>query len=256
MKRPETEDNNAPPAKKGFWGSVYNLLSPYFPDPAPAPKLVQVGRILVTEQEAANITRTIQFLEILYFDTNREALLIQNSSPELKEALAELKKEVPNEQWQAEYQRKEEILDKINAMIIRQKIQSSKEIYSKALICRDSFLTRIPAIVFTEEPEYWKQLERLILQDNNLKTLPPQIRQLSALKSLNLLGNDISLLPEEMQELSTLEKVELPKNMVEYCEFNQKPFLPSNTFTKSSLENGVCFESHAVASTILKRRAR
>ena len=52
-------------------------------------------------------------------------------------------------------------------------------------------------------------LKKLDLTGNNLKTIPPEIGQLTELKTLNLGKNPITSLPDEIANLSNLNTLNL-----------------------------------------------
>ena len=64
-----------------------------------------------------------------------------------------------------------------------------------------------PIASLPEEINKLKNLEELILIDNNLKTLPDSISELKSLRILDLSGNPIKTLPESLSNSSSLEKL-------------------------------------------------
>jgi internalin A len=73
----------------------------------------------------------------------------------------------------------------------------------------DQELTRLPP-----EVDQLTQLRSLDLQGNNLTSLPPEFGQLSKLQSLNLSWNNLAILPLEISQLSQLQSLNLDRNLL------------------------------------------
>lgn len=90
-----------------------------------------------------------------------------------------------------------------------QKIRECFVSKSKDLDLSGCFLTGIPSILGK-----FNHIEKLSLNENNLKELPPEICNLTKLKCLNLNNNYMRVLPQEMNKLSHLQKLGLEGNQL------------------------------------------
>lgn len=246
------------PAKKGLlevvWNSALSFLNLRQQQPQ---RLVQIGRATYTQQTAVDVQNTLQFLEIEHFINNTDAILSQHNSKPLKTALRKLQAENSvkdkNQDMQKSYQTKEQLLDKINTLILRQKIELSKQTNSKTLNAANAFLSRIPEEAFNEDLAFWQQLENLNLQNNRLMSLPSQIYKLRALKKLDITQNNIATLPAQMTELARLEEIRLPTDTDEYYN-KQTPYLPSKHFMRTQETIDVCYTT--IVPVSLPRKIR
>lgn len=107
---------------------------------------------------------------------------------------------------------REALLNHINEAIIRSCMGRFKEV----LECRDRNLTRFPVSLLTcpELKSYWSKLTWVILSENNLTKVPPEIGNLSALTMLNLNYNRLTKMPNEIGRLQNLRSLCLEHNQL------------------------------------------
>ena len=123
----------------------------------------------------------------------------------------------------------------------------------KARKARDTELDLSELGLKTLPPEIGQlsSLQSLDLQDNQLATLPDSLGQLSSLQSLDLHGNQLATLPDSIGQLSSLQKLDLKGNQLAtlpdwlsqlsslqmlFLERNQLATLPDSLGQLSSLQ--------------------
>ncbi len=112
----------------------------------------------------------------------------------------------------------EEILETLNISILIAIIQINEENGTPGVLqCGNQHLTRLPGKFFTHSryQMYWEMLWVLILDDNRLKSLPPEIGLLKALKVLYLNNNQLQTLPPEIAQLQRLETFQINGNQLQ-----------------------------------------
>ena len=112
----------------------------------------------------------------------------------------------------AELQRREQLLDRINASVIYSEIEKQRR--SPGLSLSHKKLTRFPSILFTLEElkAYWGSLKTLNLSFNEVKQLPHEIGTLTGLIMLWLNANQLTGLPPGIGNSTALTKLWLGGN--------------------------------------------
>lgn len=138
---------------------------------------------------------------------------------------------------------RDSLLNDLNELIIRREIARNKGDY----LAFFNAITRFPATIIesSDLEAYWKKLNRLNLENNNLKILPDNIGKLTSLTALSLSYNKLTELPSSIGNLSMLVTVDIAhNNFIELPDFLQKLNLKSLHVTDNRLSSiPTCFEN-------------
>ncbi|SMC52413.1 leucine-rich repeat domain-containing protein [Moheibacter sediminis] len=107
----------------------------------------------------------------------------------------------------------------------------------------------------------WKEIEILILDDNELNTLPPSIKKLTKLRELSIPRNQFTSFPEEILELKNLKTLDVANNSIqnipdEIGSLSQLEYLLISETGIKNLPESICrlknLEMFALSSNQLK----
>lgn len=128
---------------------------------------------------------------------------------------------------------KEKLLNFINETLIRKRIVT----YKNVLNCSDCHLTRFPEVLIVDREipflenlqrltfnlkdhlfqdtlsmSFWKNLQQLSLDHNQLTTVPESLSQLNGLQWLSLRDNQLTSVPQSLGQLEDLQGLDLTMN--------------------------------------------
>ncbi|MBS0288531.1 MAG: hypothetical protein JSS07_00670 [Proteobacteria bacterium] len=152
--------------------------------------------------------------EIAYLTKHKANILYNNNhNPKLKKAFAKLV-DLKGNQSLLTYHAKEETINNINELIIRNSIRKAK----CALDCSDSCLTRIPKSVLKDKELsiFWRQLIKLNISNNRISVLHDAIGQLTALEEFDANNNQLCALPNTIGQLSALTLLNANDNQIAF----------------------------------------
>lgn len=152
--------------------------------------------------------------EIDYLLAKRDAILKRvDNSQEVTSRLDDLaaSTQIPIMDDAVAFQVRENLLNKLNAAIIRQNINP---LNNKNLICSNCYLTRFNSAIMNDPVliGHWPTLKTLDLNNNQIKTLPAEIVQLAALETFYLEHNQLTAVPAEIGQLAALRILRLSNN--------------------------------------------
>ncbi len=157
-----------------------------------------------------------QQVKIDYMLANKEAILVKAKQCERVMKCFEKLEECNQRQKQIGaddaiiFRIREEVLNQLNAAIIRQQIDKT----STRLDCSGCHLTAFPEIKDPELEEYWATLHILDLNDNLLTTFPESIVQFGALQRLFIEENRLTAVPATIEQLVALQELDLSDNQL------------------------------------------
>lgn len=167
----------------------------------------------LSRQERVDILWKSQSNEIDYLLSNEELVLEKtNNDQSIILTYEKLKRAAELRRNSFALSAREKVLNRINEVIINQRIRQSKVKGNKKLDCEDCSLTRFPAIIIEKEKKFWQELLWCTFENNHITALPENISLGTSLVWLSFSRNHLIKLPESMGQCLQLQGLQVSNN--------------------------------------------